>query len=98
MDKAEETINQLGEELKRQAKQPAVAITHAPKLPVEALMPAIAGSLCAKYGHNLLQGIGKIMRPYKGGPNYAGPEYQITDETIIFCQRCGASLQEIKGQ
>jgi hypothetical protein len=91
-------ISTLGEQLKAQSKAGAlrgpIEVTHAPKLPANALMAAIAGSLCAKQGHIIVQGLGKIMRPTKA----SAEGYVITEETIIFCSRCGASLQEIKGQ
>ena len=44
-------------------------------------------------GHNLIAVIVKVMRP--GTPP---DQFRLTDETMVFCTKCGGNLQEIKGQ
>lgn len=92
----DEQVAELGKQLAEGAKGQPVQIKQPPILDEKSRTVSIANRICANQGHVLQHALGRIFRPQ---PSQDNPNaFKITEETIIFCSRCGASLQEIKGQ
>ena len=94
--KEKQTLHNIGEQLKKQhsmrMNQPAVQIKQRAPFPPSAQTEAIARQVCAEQGHTLIAFNGKVMRPT------GQDQFKITEETMMFCTKCGGNLQEIKGQ
>lgn len=95
----QKTLEEIGKQLKTQHKmrmnQPTqIQVKQPVPYPVEAQTARVARNLCAVHGHGIVAIIGKVMR--HTGP--AQDEFRITEETMVFCTKCGGNLQEIKGQ